>query len=278
MPELQYQGAAINYGDSHHGSPLMLLHSGGSSGAQWRKTDEHLAGKYRLLTPDFYGHGGSDAWNHPAVLQHDDQADLVAAVVKYAGLAASTIDIVGHSYGGAGAIRMMLRKLVNIRSLVLIEPMLARLLPEVGESELFTEYEYLAHGFLNRVTAGEKNDAWRFFLDYRNGEGHWDKFPEKTQTRFLGQTDATHKAFQSNLSNPTTLADIASLNLPITIVCGERTTAPDRRVTELLRDTLTNMRYAVIPGAEHMSPLTHPAEVAAIIERHLSDLVSGKWR
>ena len=108
MPEFQYQGAAINYGDSHHGSPLMLLHSGGSSGAQWRKTDEHLAGKYRLLTPDFYGHGGSDAWNHPAVLQHDDQADLVAAVVKYAGLAASTIDIVGHSYGGAGAIRMML--------------------------------------------------------------------------------------------------------------------------------------------------------------------------
>ena len=184
MPEFQYQGATIHYGDSNHGSSLLLLHSGGSSGAQWRKTDEHLAGKYRLLTPDFYGHGGSDAWNHPAVLQHDDQADLVAAVVKYAGLAASTIDIVGHSYGGAGAIRMMLRKLVNIRSLVLIEPMLARLLPEVGESELFSEYEYLAHGFLNRVTAGEKNDAWRFFLDYRNGEGHWDKFLEKPKLDF----------------------------------------------------------------------------------------------
>ena len=277
MPEFQYQGATLHYGDSDRGDPLLLLHSGGSSGAQWRKTGEHLGGKYRLLTPDFYGHGGSDAWSRPAVLQHDDQADLVAAVVGDAGLEASTVDIVGHSYGGAGAVRMVLRNLADIRSLVLIEPMLARLLPEAGESELFTEYEFLAHGFLDRVTGGEETDAWRFFLDYRNGEGSWDKFPEKTQTRFRGQTDATYKAFQSNLANPTTLAEIASLDLPVTVVCGERTTAPDRRVTELLRDTLPNMRYVVISGAEHMSPLTHPEQVAAIIERHLSDLSAGDW-
>ena len=277
MPEFEYQGATLHYGDSDRGDPLLLLHSGGSSGAQWRKTGENLDRKYRLLTPDFYGHGGSEAWSRPEILQHDDQADLVTAVIGDGGLAGSTIDIVGHSYGGAGAVRMVLRKLADIRSLVLIEPMLARLLPEAGESELFTEYEYLAHGFLNRVTAGEEIDAWRFFLDYRNGEGSWDKFPEKTQTRFRGQTDATYKAFQSNLANPTTLSDIASLDVPVTVVCGERTTAPDRRVTELLRDTLPNMRYVVISGAEHMSPLTHPEQVAAIIERHLSDLSEGDW-
>ncbi|MEL0021998.1 MAG: alpha/beta hydrolase, partial [Rickettsiales bacterium] len=88
----------------------------------------------------------------------------------------------------------------------------------------------------------------------------------------LAQADATYKAFQSNLANPTTLSDCRSLNLPVTIVCGERTTAPDRRVTELLRDTIPGASYVVIPEAEHMSPLTHPQQVADIVARHLAKL------
>ena len=109
-----------------------------------------------------------------------------------------------------------------------------------------------------------------------DGAGSWDAFPEKTQSRFQSQTDATYKAFESNLANPTTLADIEKLNLPVTVICGEQTTAPDRRVTELLRDTLPNGRYRTIPGAEHMSPLTHPATVANLIQDHLSTDAAGE--
>jgi pimeloyl-ACP methyl ester carboxylesterase len=272
MPTFEHRGTEVHYGDSGEGAPLLLLHSGGSSGAQWRKVTDAMMPGHRHLTPDFYGHGGSASWQREAVLQHDDQADLAAAVLKDAGLAKSPIDIVGHSYGGAGAVRMVLRGLAPVRSLVLIEPMLARLLPEAGEADLFAEYEVLAYGFLDRVAEGRHVDAWRFFIDYRNGAGSWDGFPEKTRARFLAQTDATYKAFQSNLANPTTLSDCRSLNLPVTIVCGERTTAPDRRVTELLRDTIPGASYVVIPEAEHMSPLTHPQQVADIVARHLAKL------
>lgn len=272
MPAFKFSDTQVNYGDTGAGAPLMLLHSGGSSGAQWRRVCDALPENRRLLTPDFYGHGGTDAWNKATTLQHDDQADLLAAVVRDAKIGAGPIDIVGHSYGGAGAVRMVLRNLAPVRSLVLIEPMLARLLPEAGETDLFAEYEILAHGFLDRVRDGQDEAAWRFFIDYRNGEGSWDGFPEKTQSRFFSQTDATYKAFQSNLANPTTLADCRSLDLPVTIVCGENTTAPDRRVTELLRDLIPNARYVTIREAEHMSPLTHPGEVAAIIAAHLAAL------
>ena len=65
--------------------------------------------------------------------------------------------------------------------------------------------------------------------------------------------------------------------MPVTVVCGEKTTAPDKRVTELLRENLPNARYVLIPGAEHMSPLTHPAEVAAIIKLHLERIENGEW-
>ena len=60
MPTFRYDGATIHYGDSGSGDPLLLLHSGGSSGAQWRKVGEYLTGR-RLLTPDFYGYSGTDA-------------------------------------------------------------------------------------------------------------------------------------------------------------------------------------------------------------------------
>ena len=59
MPEFRYGNAAVHYGDNGNGAPLLLLHSGGSSGAQWRKAGEKLTAR-RLLTPDFYGYGGTD--------------------------------------------------------------------------------------------------------------------------------------------------------------------------------------------------------------------------
>ena len=110
MPEFRYGNAAVHYGDNGNGAPLLLLHSGGSSGAQWRKAGEKLTAR-RLLTPDFYGYGGTDGWDSDETLQHDDQADLVVAALTHAGLADSTVDVVGHSYGGAGAVRIVLREL-----------------------------------------------------------------------------------------------------------------------------------------------------------------------
>ena len=276
MPKFLYGNATVNYGDDGKGAPLLLLHSGGSSGAQWRKTGENLRGS-RLLTPDFYGYGGTDAWPSKKTLQHDNQADLAASVLSDAGLTEAAVDIVGHSYGGASAIRMVLRQLATVRSLVLIEPMLALLLAESGDQELFSEYEFLAHGFLDRIENGDKRAAWKFFIDYRNGSGTWDGFPNKTHKRFLDQSEATYRAFESNLANPTTLDDCQVLSMPVTVVCGEKTTAPDRRVTELLRDNLPNAHYVLIPDAEHMSPLTHPAEVADIIKLHLKHIENGDW-
>ena len=276
MPEFRYGNAAVHCGDNGNGAPLLLLHSGGSSGAQWRKAGEKLTAR-RLLTPDFYGYGGTDGWDSDETLQHDDQADLVVAALTHASLADATVDVVGHSYGGAGAVRMVLRELANVRSLVLIEPMLAPLLAEAGEKKLFSEYEFLAHGFLDRIRKGDERSAWAFFIDYRNGAGTWNGFPDKTQMRFLGQSAATYQAFESNLANPTSLDDCRTLSLPVTVVCGKKTTAPDRRVTELLRDTLPNAQYVIIPDAEHMSPLTHPEEVASIIDTHLSRIESGGW-
>jgi pimeloyl-ACP methyl ester carboxylesterase len=40
-------------------------------------------------------------------------------------------------------------------------------------------------------------------------------------------------------------------------------------VTEILGDEMPRARYAIIPGADHMSPLSHPEFIATAIREHI---------
>ncbi len=225
-----------------------------------------LQDRCRLIAPDLLGFGRTGAWPVPGELTHDLQADLVAALID--GDGCGSVDVLGHSYGGATALRLVARRPELVRSLVLVEPVVTVLLREAGDT-LFDEYRGMAEGFIHFARAAQPEDAWRLFLDYRNGPGTWAGMQERAKARFLSQTDQTLDGFLSNLSNPTTLAECRGIAVPTTIVCGADTTAPDRRVTELLRAAMPESQYTIVPGAGHMSPLTHPDALARIVLDHL---------
>lgn len=52
-------GAYLYYRDEGEGVPLLLMHGWSLSGAVYEKTRRDLAGSYRVITPDFRGHGYS---------------------------------------------------------------------------------------------------------------------------------------------------------------------------------------------------------------------------
>ncbi|MGE0315284.1 MAG: alpha/beta fold hydrolase [Lautropia sp.] len=153
-------------------------------------------------------------------------------------------------------------------SLVLIEPMLAPLLAAAGDAAAFADYKAVADRFLDAVAVGDVERAWSDFVDYRNGAGTWARLSEGRRARFVAGTQGAIGAFRANLANPTSLDDVRAIHVPTTIVCGGMTTTPDRRVTEILHEAMGHSRLEVVPGAEHMSPLTHPDPVAALIRQH----------
>ena len=261
-----FRGVPVHNETWGTGLPLVALHGGGSSSAQWQRVAAVLQDGHRVVAPDLIGFGRTGAWPEPGGVTHDLQADLVATLIeRNVGGAA---DVVGHSYGGATAVRLALRRPELVRSLVLVEPVIMPLLREAGDP-LFDEYRAMAEGFIHHARASREAEAWALFLDYRNGPGTWAGMAEKARTRFLGQTAQTAEGFLSNLSNPTTLDDCRRIAAPMTVICGCETTAPDRRVTELLRDTVPGCRWVTIPGAGHMSPLTHSEELARVVLDHL---------
>ena len=266
MAATEFRGVPVHREAWGAGPPLLMLHAGGSSGAQWRRAASFLQDRRRIVAPDLIGFGKTGAWPRAGGLTHDLQADLVAMLVEDDG--GEAVDVVGHSYGGATAVRLALRRPELVRSLVLVEPLLSTLLRDAGDP-LFDEYRGMAEGFVRHARAGRDEEAWALFLDYRNGPGTWAGMAEKARARFLGQTAQTAEGFLSNLSNPTTLDDCRRISAPTTVARGGDTAAPDRRVAELLRDAIPGCRYVVIPGAGHMSPLTHSEELARIVLDHL---------
>jgi pimeloyl-ACP methyl ester carboxylesterase len=267
MTDLVFRGLRASYQSWGQGLPLVLLHAGGSSGAQWGKVAEQLSAEHRLIAPDLLGFGATEAWPEPGGLTHDLQAELVAEVVRAESAAA--LDIVGHSYGGATAIRLLLAQPQLVRSLVLIEPIVSWLLNDAGDPG-YGESVRVARAFIESVDAGRVDEAWEIFIDSRNGAGTWTRMSDKARARVLVQSKQTKEGFISNLNNKTTLAECRRISVPTTLVCGAETTLPDRTTTELLRDTIARCHYETIPGAGHMSPFTHPEQVAEIARQHVA--------
>lgn len=272
MPTLDVDGTKVHYTDVGGGEPIVFLHSGGSTGAQWRQAGKHLEDGWRLLALNFFGMGGTGAWPGPGALTHDDECVLVAALAAEVG---EPIHLVGHSYGGAVALRVAVTRAAPMRSLTLVEPMAMPLLGEAGETGVFAEYNELRDRYLDAADAGRAEEALEPYVDYWNGEGSWSAMPSEARAKLCGRATQLCAAFRANSSNPTTLADCRALSCPTLILCGGETRPPAERVTEILAGEIPGARRTVIPGAGHMSPLTHASEVATAMAEHLEHASAG---
>lgn len=267
MPYCQVNGFVTHYSDSGKGETVLLLHAGGTSSKHWRKISPLLEDRFRLVAPDLIGFGDTDSWNGAAELTHDDQADLVRGLAHWAG--AGPMHVVGHSYGGAVAVRLALRFPEMVRSLVLVEPVLSGLLKQVGESAVYETERDLAQAFIADAEQGEGVRAWRRFIDHHNGDGTWENLSDAARERFLGMTRETADAYRSNFNNPTTIRDLRGLQLPVSVASGSETNETYGKICRILGRSLPNCAAEEVAGAGHMSPLTHPQALADVIEDHI---------
>lgn len=97
------------------GPPLVLVHGLGGAASNWNQLVPALARRHRLLVPDLPGHGGSSAL--PAVSGLGAFADRVALVAARERMLPAAV--VGHSLGGAIALRWTLRRPRDVTALVL---------------------------------------------------------------------------------------------------------------------------------------------------------------
>jgi pimeloyl-ACP methyl ester carboxylesterase len=87
------------------GQGLVCVHSSASSSGQWRALMDRLSDGFRVIAVDLYGYGKSPAWPEGCRMYLDDEISLLEPAFRSAG---DPFHLVGHSYGGAIALKAAL--------------------------------------------------------------------------------------------------------------------------------------------------------------------------
>jgi pimeloyl-ACP methyl ester carboxylesterase len=242
---------------------VLLLHSSASSSGQWRLLMEQLAPHFHLIAPDLQGCGKSAPWHFERPLCLDDEVDALAAVIERAG---PRFHLVGHSFGGAVALRLALRYPERLASLALYEPVLFSVLKSAApQSAGWQEVDAIATQTTALLDAGEVEGATARFVNYWMGDGHFERQPEARRPALVAGMPAVKGHWQALFNEPTPLQTWASLPCPCLLMSGDASRLSALGVAAQLETVLPHLRRERFGGIAHMGPVTHPAAINAVI-------------
>ena len=248
------------------GSAVVLLHCTLSSKNQWRTLSATLEGKHRVIAVDLYGYGETPMPEKVAGFTLLDEVELVLSLLDRLLLPGEPFHLVGHSYGGAVALRLCHRTPLRVKTLAVFEPVAFHLL---DRNDPGLQPVLAMMGELERLlAAGLRAEAAATFLDYWSGPGSFANFPARVQKDFARRTAKLALDFQALTGTPLTLEDYRQLALPVTLIAGRSSRLPALRVAQELCRVLPDCRLHWVETG-HMGPVTNPELVNPFIKASL---------
>lgn len=260
-------GTAVDVLDAGAGPPVVLVHSSVSGNRQWKALTADLAGRHRVLAINLLGYGTTPPWSGVRRQRLTDQAALVHAVVDGTG---EPVALVGHSFGGAVAMRAAVELGDRVRALVLLEPNPVALLARTGRTEAFAEAGALRDHVQRHGEAGTWEEAAPRFADYWLGDGTWDAMPESRRAAFVAALPPNRHEWDAVTDPDLVLDDLAPRDVPTLLVHDPATRRPIRELVEVLRDARPSWHFHALAEGGHMAPLVRPDLVNPVVTSFLA--------
>lgn len=263
-------GLRIHYRDWGDASapPLLLLHGSLQHAHTWDPVARGLANQYRVVAPDWRGHGESD-WA-PTYSPEDALGDLVALVAL---LRLPHFALVGSSIGGRFAAVYAAQHPDQVTHVVMLQGFVAGSSPpEVGAQigqlldlpEMFADLDEAVVAF--RVVAPYASDeVLRQFVAHslkQGADGRWiSRIDPPLRTRETMAIIAPTTAYVRDL--------LPRVTCPVLLIVGEQSF-----MDESMRATATMMpraRVATIPRAQHLALVDNPEGFLTLVRPFLQE-------
>jgi pimeloyl-ACP methyl ester carboxylesterase len=242
--------------DSGSGPAVVLLHSHGLSGRQWRKlATELVAHGLRSLAVDLTGQGRSEPWLEPRPFAFRTDVERVAQLVRDV----QPAHVVGHSYGGLVALQVSAAVPDALATVSVFDPVAFGVLDATEDRDALAvlgEYD------MSWGPRPEDRERWlRTFVEFWNGRGAWDALSDDVRAEFRRVAWVIREGVRSLMEDRTPAVTFTGLTVPSLLLTGELSPLPARRVVERLARGWSHARLATIPGAGHLAPVTAAARV-----------------
>lgn len=262
--------SAVSIHEAVAGDPVVCIHASASSAGQWTSLVERLDDRFRPLAVDLHGAGRSPAWRGDRPLTLADEVALLEPVLAATG---ARFHLVGHSYGGAVALKVALAHPHWVASLTVFEPVLFSLLmADDPHQPAAREIDAVRADTSAAIDRGDPHGAGARFVDYWTGAGTWAAMSERRRTAIAAAMSGLKDQWHAVFEEPTPLAALGRLDMPALCLIGARSPESSRAVSRLLVKTLPRVMAVELEGVGHMGPVTHGERVNALIERHLDGL------
>jgi len=209
--------------------------------------------KYRVISYSRRFAYPNKAGNQFADNTIEGNAADVAELIKKLDIAPA--HLIGHSSGAFIALYCAYRNPKLVKTLVLGDPSVFRLLANSHLKEdkqlvqLFKDNSKPADEAFSR---GEDEKAVRIVLDAALGmQNVFDHVPEPTRKLMMDNTKGLQAELESEMISPFTAQDATRITAPTLLVKGEHSPRLFHRISDILSDNMPNAELVTIPGVSH---------------------------
>lgn len=250
------------YFSTGEGPAVVLLHCTLSSKNQWKPLVAMLERHHRVIALDLYGYGQTAMPEKTEGYSLLDEADLVRTLLDRLLEPGEKIHLVGHSFGGAVALRFCYQFPERVKTLTVFEPVAFHLLDQNDPG--LESVQVMMRELARLMQAGLRREAASTFLNYWSDEDNFDNFPPRVQKDFTDRTEKLALDFVALTQTPLTLEEYRRISLPVTVIAGKKSRLPAQRVAQELERTLPDCRLVWVETG-HMGPVSHPDLVNPLI-------------
>ncbi len=238
-----------------HGPTILLTHGFAATSRMFINTISAIATNHTVVVWDQLGHGRSDSPDDPEHYSVAASLEAMRGLVELAG--GGPAILLGHSLGGYLSLEFALTHPDDVRALVLVDTG-----PGYRSDRGRAQWNEMAE----RYAAGLDADG----LESLSGS------PELSGARHPGAAGLAHTARRVLPQvDGHVIEALPSIAVPTLVVVGELDEAflPGSRY---MAEKIPGAELAVIAGAGHAPPLTHPAEFNAVLRAFLALDAAGE--